>query len=265
MHDESGAVEQIAFLARSEARVTILTHLLVAGPTTRRAFREELNQSRSTVTRALSALSDCGYVEQDGGSYSLTPQGRLVSDSFADLVDTVQATEELGTFLRWFPYSEFEFDIDHLRDGEVTVSTEADPYAPARQHAEALADTPRGRQLLPSIDLQMAQRMHDRVLNAELDMEILLSPGLEETVSTEPFAPVLHEQVADGSLRLFVCEQQAPFYLGLTHDLVQIGVEDDEGFPRALLETDSPAVREWAEDVYASFREQARPKPPEEL
>jgi len=258
MSDESAAIEQIAFLTRSEARVRILTHLLESGPTTQRAFRADLNQSRSTVTRALSALTDCGYVTQDGQHYSLTTPGRIVSDSFTDLVDTVQATDELGTFLEWFPYSEFSFDVDQLRDGEVTVSTEANPYAPARQQAQTLAATSQCRMLLPSIDLQMVQRTRERVLDGDLELEALLAPRMEETVTTEPFAPEMRDQVAAGGVTLYVCEDQPPSYLGLTPDLVQIGVEDDEGFPRALLETDRESVREWAEDVYASYRGQAR-------
>lgn len=265
MGDESGAIERIGFLTRSEARVRILTHLLEVEEATQREFRDRLDHSRSTVTRSLSALVDRGCLDRDGDHYRLTPSGRIIADGLADLVDTVRTTDDLSVFLEWFPYAEYDLDIDQLRGAEVTASTKADPYAPTRKHADELASAARCRMLLPSIDRQLLDGMHDRVVAGDLDLEMLLSPGMEETVTTDAYASVLHEQIADGELEVFVCEEQAPFYLGLTDNVVQIGVEDDEGFPRALLETDRESVREWAEDVYAGYRTHARHKPAAEF
>jgi predicted transcriptional regulator len=261
MSDESGAIDQIAFLTRSEARVQILTHLLATGPTSRRTFRERLAHSRSTITRALSALVDNGYVDRDADEYRLTPMGHIVADGLDDLVDRVQATDELATFLKWFPYAAHDLDVDQLRDTTVTVSTDQNPFAPARELADRLDTASAVRMVLPSTDRQMVERTRERVLAGDLDLEILISPDLEETVTTEPFAPVVREQIEAGGVTISVCADPVPFYLGLVDDLVLIGVEDDDGFPRALLETDRESAREWGERLFASYREHARTLP----
>lgn len=266
MPDDAGAVERIAFLTRSKPRVEILTHLLESGPTTQREFREHVDASRSTVTRALAALEEYDWVRRDGEAYRLTPQGRIVADGLCDLVDTVRATEEIATFIEWFPYAEHDLDLEHLRGAEITASTDTDPYAPLRKHASAVRDASEFRMLLPSIDLRTARSTKDRVLNDDLELELIVSPDVEATISSEEFAPVLREQVAAGGLTVFVSEEAVPFYLGLSDTgSVQVGVEDDEGYPRALLETDCEEVRGWAESVYDEYRDHARVKPAEEF
>jgi hypothetical protein len=60
---------------------------------------------------------------------------------------------------------------------------------------------------------------------------------------------------------MLVSPTELPFYLGLTDDgCVQIGVEDDDGLPRSLLETTDGDVMEWAESVYRKYRAEAEPK-----
>jgi predicted transcriptional regulator len=266
MADESDAIEQISFLTRSESRVRILTHLLTDGPATQRAFRAELDSSRSTVTRALSALTERGWVERTGDSYRLTPPGRIVADGLDALVDTVQATDELATFIEWFPYAEYDVDIEQFRGAEITASTEPDPYAPARKHAALLQEVEQFRMLLPSIDVQMIRTVTERILAGDLELEIMVSPGMEETITADEFAEELGTQIEADGTTVLVTEEPPPFYLGLSDtDLVQIGVEDDEGFPRALVENSNEQLREWAEDVYGSFRDSAREKPIEDF
>lgn len=266
MVDESTAIERISFLTRSEPRVRILTHLLDEEPTSQREFRSAVETSRSTVTRALSALEEQDWIVQNGDRYRLTPSGRLIAEGVTNLVDTVQATDDLSTFIRWFPLADYDVDIDQLRDAEITASTDPDPYAPSRQHAAALRDATTFRMLLPSIDLQLVQGSDARIRAGELEMELVVSPEVEETISSGEFADAIRDQIATGNMTVFVTEEPVPFYLGLSGDGdVQIGVEDDQGFPRALLETDGETLQQWAETVYEDYRGAARRKPAAEF
>jgi hypothetical protein len=47
-----------------------------------------------------------------------------------------------------------------------------------------------------------------------------------------------------------VTDEYVPFCLGIVDGLVQIGVEDDEGVPRALAESSSDELREWARERF---------------
>jgi predicted transcriptional regulator len=266
MADESTAIEQISFLTRSEPRVRILTHLLEAEPTSQREFRSAVETSRSTVTRALSALEEQDWIVQNGDRYRLTPSGRLIAEGLTDLVDTVQATDDLSTFIRWFPLADYDVDIDQLREAEVTASTDPDPYAPSRKHAAALRDATSFRMLLPSIDLQLVESTDTRVRGGDLELELVVSPEVEATIQSGEFADVLRGQIASGNLTVLVTDDPVPFYVGLSGDGdVQIGVEDDQGFPRALLETDDEVLRTWAGSVYDEHRAAARRKPAAEF
>lgn len=49
-----------------------------------------------------------------------------------------------------------------------------------------------------------------------------------------------------------------PYDLGVLDDTVQIGVEGSDGIPRALVETDSAPVREWADESISRYAEDSR-------
>ena len=61
--------------------------------------------------------------------------------------------------------------------------------------------------------------------------------------------------LSTGRLTILVAES-VPFFLGLADErATQIGVEDDEGMPRALFETEAEAAREWADALFVDYRE----------
>ncbi|WP_121820627.1 helix-turn-helix transcriptional regulator [Halostella salina] len=260
--DGPSPLEQVAYLARAESRVRILEALLESGPATQRDLRTRLDASRTTVARSLRSLEETGWVDPEARTYRLTPAGRLVADSFLDLVDTVRLTEELSEFLTWFPRSELPFDLARLADAEVTTSDAGDPYAPARTQSEILRTADRVRLFLPSIDMEGTKLIAEQVTDGGLDAETLIAPDLEATIESDEYAPLLREKVETGRSDVYVAESDLGFYLGIADDgTVQIGVEDDDGLPRALVETTDERVREWAEETYETYRANARLKP----
>ncbi|WP_256391870.1 helix-turn-helix transcriptional regulator [Natronoarchaeum rubrum] len=266
MVDEGDPIEQISFLARSESRVRALERLLASGPATQRELRTHLDASRSTIARTLTGLEQRGWIESVGGAYRLTPAGTIVAEEFGNMVDALRLTDEQSTFLRWFPYAEFDLDRAALRAATITTSTSSDPYAPGRAQTELLRSTTRFRGFLPAIDLEGSEVVHEQITERDFAAEIVVSAGVDETIETEEYADLFREQLATGQLTVLVYDGDLPFYLGLADDeRVQIGVEDDEGFPRALLDTDTTAVREWAESVYDEYRAAAQPKPIDEF
>jgi predicted transcriptional regulator len=258
MDDESGPLETVSFLARSAARVRCLEHLLETETATQRELREALDTSRSTAARTTSALQERNLVEKYAGTYRLTPVGEVVVQELLGLLDTVRTTEELSAFLRWFPLSEQDVGVQQLRQATVTTRTQGDPYAPARTQTALLDATRQFRGILPSIDLEGTRLVHGRVMDGELEAEVVVSPDVERTVRSGEFAELFRESMETGRQTVLVAEDAPSFYLGLGEDAVQVGVEDDDGFPRALLESDDPDVRAWAEDCYRDVRESAR-------
>ena len=263
---DASALDQIVFLSRAESRARIVERLRRAGPATQRELRTELDASRTTVSRSLKALAERGWIARSDGAYRLTESGRRIAAEFARMLDTVEAVEELSEFLRLFPADVDAPDFLDASGVEVTYSTEADPYAPARKQTEVLHTADRLRMLLPAIDLDSTEAINEQVTERGLEVETVVSPDVESVMESAEFSPLVREKLATGRSTILVAGSPLPFYLGLADaELVQIGLADEEGLPRALLETTDGTVRTWARGLYEDYRESARRKQVEEF
>ncbi|WP_311173129.1 helix-turn-helix transcriptional regulator [Halobellus ordinarius] len=262
MSGNDGPLEKVRFLAGATSRVRVMEYLAGLGPADQPELRANVAGSRTTISRALRSLEDEGWVATEDNTYRLTHTGSVIADEFADLLATIRRTEELSEFLRWFPTDSDAPDFLRARDVDVTASTDANPYAPAKQQAAILNTAEELRILLPSVDPDSTETLTEQVTNRGLRVETVISPELEPVFESDELAPLIAEMVDTERSDILVSSDPLPFYLGLADDgLVQIGVEDDEGFPRALLETTDGDVRAWAEDTYRTYRENARDKP----
>ena len=254
MSSTEDIINKISFLARADSRVRLLEFLFESAPATERELREQLSQSRSTISRAVDSLVEAGWVRKQSDGLELTPTGALVIQEFLGLAETMATAEELSPFLEWFPLSEFDLAVDDLQTGTVTAAVDGDPYAPAREHTSRIRTAERFRALLPSIGQNAISEAHRRILAGDLEATLIVSPSVETRIRTDHLAPQFEEMLSTGRLTVHVVDD-VPFYLGLADERVtQIGVEDDEGMPRALFETDAEAVREWANALFTDYR-----------
>ena len=248
-----GIIDRICFLARADSRVRILESLSESSPVTERALRRQLSASRSTISRGVDSLIEMGWVTEGSDGLELTPTGSLVIEAFLDLAETMSTAEELSPFLEWFPLSEFDLTVDDLQKGTVTAAIDGDPYAPAREHTNLIRTASRFRALLPSIGQNAISMAHRRILAGNLEATLIVSPSVETRIRTDQLAPQFEEMLSTGRLTILVAES-VPFFLGLADErATQIGVEDDEGMPRALFETEAEAAREEADALFVDY------------
>jgi len=260
------AVEAVQFLTRAESRLAIMRELVDHDTRSQRTLRAALAASRTTVTRALRSLQDRGWVEQADNGYRLTATGSLIASSVTELLDTVATTAELSVFLRYAPVDELDTELLTTADVTVTTPTDANPYAPARKQTEIVHRADRLRVLLPATDLESTRAVTEAVTEDGLELETVVSPSVESMFDTPAFASLVREGMSTGRSAVLVSPTELPFYLGLADDdHVQIGVADDEGIPRALLETTDDHVRRWADGVYSEYREAAEPIPADDF
>ena len=258
--------EQVLYLARANSRVQVVEQLVESGTATQQELRTHLDASRTTVSRALQSLSERNWVERRDTGYRLTTLGRVVANEFTGMLNRIGAAEDIAEFLKWFPADVDAPDFLAASDIEVTTPTDADPYAPARKQTEILQTADRLRVLLPAIDRDSTETITEQVTGRGLAVETVLSPSVESTAESADFAPLMREKIETGRSLVLVAQESPPFYLGLADDgRVQVGLADDEGVPRALLETDDDRIRAWADGVYEDYREPARIKPASEF
>lgn len=251
-------VDDVSFLAGSEPRASIVAALAAEGALSRDELVDRCGAARVTVGRNLDRLTERGLAVEDAGTYRLTALGDALAADFLDLLDTAAATADLAPLLEHLPPDALDLDPLALADAEVVVSTAANPYAPAERHAASLETAGRVRQVLPAVSGQSMEASADRILAGDLEMEVVVTPAVAETLLTDladKFAPLRDCE----HHTTHVYDGEVPYFLGLVDDAVQIGVSDDEGIPRALAVTTSDRVGEWAESTWEDHVAAAEP------
>ena len=261
MPDESslsGVFEAIDFLTRSQNRARILELLDDRECCRRRDCEEHLGISRTTVQRNLDALVEQGWVRENNDGYELNASGQRLYETFSEFADSVETIERLQPFLRWLPPDEFDLDISHLADAEMTVASSNNPYAPVNRHVDALQSADEFRICTSVIGRDAMEQSWRRVVDDGGEGEVVVTASALSSIQQDSTYSELFENIRGASaLSVSVYDGEIPFYLGLIDDIVQIGVENAEQIPRALVESESQSVREWAERQYSQFRQQA--------
>ncbi|TYL36094.1 transcriptional regulator [Natronococcus pandeyae] len=248
------------FLTQSPVRVRILELLYENGELQKRELRDRIDASRVTVRRNVNALEERDLITITGRTCEITAFGEVVVEDVLPALKTVDVLERLRPFVRWFPDDELEFDMRALEDATIITSDSNDPYAPVNRHIEVMENADRFRGLLPAVGLPAMTVAYDCTVEAGYQHEIVISERLAQTVlNRRGYKELLDEMLASGNCNLFVSDREIRFYLGLFEECVQIGVEDDDGTPKALVETDAEEVREWAEQTYDHYLTQAKP------
>ena len=248
------AIEVAEVLVRRHAFVDRLRER----PHEKRELVSALDVSRPTVYRGLRELEDADLVEHDSGRYALTTFGDIVVDRFVGFLDSVGSAAEVESFLRWVPPGSLDLDPRHLADATVVSGSPGDPYAMVNRHVRRLKEADDVRALLPLTGLHAHEAMHDRIVRGDGRAELVVAPPVVETMRSDPdYRPLTTDLVATDRYEVLVADG-LPYYLGVLDDLTQIGVDDD-GQPRALLETEDDTVRAWAEATFESYRADAVP------
>lgn len=224
----------------------------------RRDVRASVDASRSTVRRTIEGFLSRGWVESTEDGYRVTAAGELVATEFTRLSETIRLTEEFAPLLEYVPPSSFDIEPEWLADAELTLSTTAEPYAPAQTQTETIRTADRFRGFLPAIELDGTELVHDRITSGEFTASIVLGPACADHVREEPFAELFREKLATDRFEVAIADGPLPFYLGLPDDdRIEIGVADDDGIPRALVQSSNTAFREWGEATFERYERNA--------
>jgi predicted transcriptional regulator len=247
-----------ADLVRSRVRVEILT-TLEAGAATKYELRERLDCSRTTVDRNLEHLDNAGWIEQTSAGYELTTCGEIVVEQATAYLETVTVAKRLQPILRWIPRSEFDIDVRHFADAEITLASDDQPMAMIDKHVQTLSRTPSARLILPVVSPQPLRAQSQNFSLSELSVTVVVPPSIADAFLNDPqFADRVAEMRAAGAMDVYVTEEPIPYYLGILGDTVQIGVDED-GQPRGLLESEARPVCEWADRKIDSCKRSATP------
>lgn len=255
------SVDDVEFLVRSDHRVGVL-RALADGPRDRATLCEETDASSPTMGRVLGDFEERGWVVRDGSRYELTRLGTFVVEEFVAFCESFATERKLRDVWSWLPREMAAFDVDLLDDAVVSYPGPGYPYEPVERITQLIDETGQmagfGTTVFKTGNLEA---MHRNLL-AGMELEYIYSPPILDTVvawnpekasealSVPNATILLHEDLPDRDR----CG------IGIFDDRIGICCHDAEtGMLRAVIDTEAPEAREWAESVYRPYREEARP------
>lgn len=254
----NSVTELLRFLSQSHNRVAVLQALRSEEELDRYVIEDRVDASRRTVIRVVDSLTERGYVVATDSGYRLTALGSLILSLYEELATDVSVAERLSPFLSNMPAEWFDVDPRTLADAEMLVATEASPYALIDRTLSLRREASYLRHMSPILEAKSVKQITERLESGDtVRGEIVTSNDVLNTLREHPEYQKSYDLVqAADQLSLSVCVDPVPFMLCLTDDVVTVGVSKD-GRPYAQIVSDHPALWEWAETTFASFRNQA--------
>lgn len=257
MNRTAGSVlEDVAYLARSEHRVTTLAALTVR-PRSRSELWELTGVSSSTMRRTLREFEERHWVFKDGHEYETTQLGAYIAASMVELIEQFETERNLRKVWEWLPAEESGFAISMCTDAEVTIADAENPYRPVTRFKSLLDQTSEVR--FAGFDIALLEPLKDDFVERIIDgmqTEIINPPRVIRYIrSTNP--DLFSTALESGNLTVRVHDDLPSYGVCIFDDRVAISGYDREGVTvRVLVDTVRDDTREWAESIYQIFSRQ---------
>lgn len=258
----SGPLDDVAYLARSEHRAEVIETLTPDG-WTRRKLHEETGISQPTLGRILSGFEDRGWITENGTEngreYALTPLGQLLTEEFDTLLDTVRTIRQLREVGEHLPFEEMGFDPSLLRDAKITTARPDDALAHMRRQDDVAEQSDHVRTLCSSFSPSAVQAQRDRILGGEQTGEaIVAGDALDTLTADDELVTWLADLIESDRVTMYRYNEPVPVMLSLFDDAAGIIPLDDDGLPYgAFIETENEEIRTWVGDTLDEYREEA--------
>lgn len=256
-------LDDIAFLSRSNNRITVLKEL-ARGQGTRRELRHATGVSRPTLGRILEGFGDRGCVVNNGTGnghdYTLTPLGRVVVEEYTNMMMTMEVVQHLRELAPRIPFGELQLDPRDLADAHITRPSPTDATAHTRRERELLETTTRVKFLCNQAQPETVARYRDWVVAGDRELEAIISgDAIDVAMADEEMRAYLQDMVAADGVTIHRYEGSVSATLGRFDDVASIVPLDDAGVPIAIVESEDEPVRWAVEATLGRYRDQAAP------
>lgn len=252
--------EMIDFLRRSENRLDLLSALSREQPLDRDALEARLDSSRRTVVRTINKLEERNHIHATSEGYRLTGFGEVTIQTYEAYEKRARLAERFRPFLTNVDSDLLEFDLCALQDAELLVADEASPFALLDRALELRRCSTHVRELAPAIQKRSIEQLVERVERDEdLTFQVILTAKTVEAAQSHPDYDLSYPVLAEAeNVDHYVYSGQFPFFVAVLDDTVLLGATADDE-PYAMIESQHPTVREWAEETLDEFRGDAVP------
>ena len=250
------ALDEIEYLARSENRVEALD-ALAERPRSRSELRTLTGASSSTIARLLREFENREWIVRDDYDYRATSEGVFVAGEVTSLLDRMETRQKLRDVARWLPTEKLGITIEAFSEAVVTVADPEEPYEPVRRYDELIEDAGAMRAFGTATLKSANAGTLFRNVRDGMETEIIYPvPIVRAVLDWSPEAA--KKGLGSGNLTVLL-HDALPCGLTIFDDRVALtGYDPDTGMLRAIVDTDDPSAREWAEPLYDSYRSEAR-------
>lgn len=250
------ALEDIAYLARSANRVTILD-VLASESFTSRDLVERTEIARTTVGRIVKEFEERGWVKRTtDGEYTATPTGEQVITEFTPLVESMTVIQDLGETVAWFQATEQPIDLHHLRDATVWRPDSTDPMAPTAAYLDDLRTATEFHCLVgvaPPVPFEKAMR--DGVADRGMRVEHVISESEYAYLRDDPERRGRWREYIEAGANVYRYDGTVPCNFVILDETVYIAKSQSEyGEPYTVIESNNDVVRSWAHEIIERHR-----------
>jgi predicted transcriptional regulator len=245
---QEDSLSDVSFLSRSRNRAEALA-TLADGALTRTELEERVGISRVTAKRILDGFRVRGWVEAEDGRYRMTPLGDVLATEFEELLETVTTVRTLSAVLPWLP-TEFDVDLRRIEDVRVTLPSRTDSVAPIRRSAELMRGARTVRGLATGVAPEALRANRNCVVESEQSFEVVFSADVLDLIRSDPTMSALLGEILEAGGRVYSHDGVACMLGEVDRDLVVLGLTDETGVPRAVVESRDASVRRWFEGTF---------------
>lgn len=254
------ALEEIAHLARSKHRFTVLENL-ADDRFEPSELVESTEASRPTLGRILNELEDRGWVERTDSGYVATPAGKTIVSEFEPFREAMEAILRLGDAVEWIPREEFPIDLRHFHNAVVQAPGQDDPVEAHEFVTDLLREASTWRALT---HLMAPTRKREAMLrgvqaNRLEAVNVLTEEVIERLLADSERRAWLYNYV-DGGATVARYDGTIPCNLFVIDDLVLIGDSYPEsGNTYTVIVSSNDVVRTWAAELVDDLLENSEP------
>ena len=231
-----------------------LFEALQAGPQNLRQLDASLETSRSTIHRTSQSFIDQGLLSKSDEMFELTGLGELVGDELTSFRTRIESLRRLEPFLNTVEPAALDIPIEQFDDATVASPTAGQPHVGVRRIVEGIEASESIRmfsRIISPIYVGAAKR---EMLNGT-EITVVFDADLMDIIVSEYYTEAL-EALDTGNFEVYL-HDDVPFELFIFDDAMGMAAHDENGIPRAFVETTSPAAIEWAESLYRTYEREA--------
>lgn len=258
--------EAINFLTRSENRVTLL-ETLAGGVYTERELIDRTDISRVTVSRALDAFRERGWVRETDGGYTTTRIGEALAADYTRLAETMDVACRLGPVVDLLPIERPDFPLQALSDATISDPEEYEVLQTVDRWITLIRESDRLEVLAYRTGRIVAEPIYEEISAGSLEMEAILAPSELERIRADPTTREVKQRIMEAGATYYLAaeEQPKPYSLGTFDDVAALAGWNEESKPQVHVETRAEPVVEWVRSEYEATKAEAERLAPEDL